>query len=457
MSKSPKLPGKAGSFRFADDARDQALKVLALLDEGRPIQSALDDILISSSLSNRDRRLCTELVYGCARERIRTDFILSQLLPNPERLPRLMLHVLAIAIHSLMFQTRIPAHAAISQAVAQAKRHFGLKLARVANGALRSFQRLGAAPQDLSWYEDRKIAPEKRCWQAQCLFWSLPESIANLWRQAYGDDGALMLMRRSFRRPWTGIRFNARSEKASAIRQELERTIPESERVAIGNSGLAFAPGVLPQEVSGSPLADLRSQGHISFQSAGSQTVIAELGLASWQGSVWDACAGAGGKSLALLENGVVVQLATDLSATRLAQLACSCAASGIAQPALAIADASRPPLRSWKGHILADVPCSGLGILARRPDIRFPERRSQRILKQYAASQRMILKSLAQFLKSGRQLAYITCTLNPEENENLIGAMLKEDRGLTLVRSWSTPIEHPWLEGMYGALLERL
>ncbi|MDE7370715.1 MAG: antitermination protein NusB [Desulfovibrio sp.] len=440
----------------APNARDLALRTLALMDGCTPVQTAVDSVLGANPAPPRERRLASELVYGCARERIRTEAILARLLRKLDGLPRPMFHILAIAIHSLLFQGGIPAHAAISEAVKQAERRYGVRLARVANGVLRSLQRLGQAPLELAWYEDARDEPAVRQWRAACRFWSLPESIADLWRDAYGEEVALALMRRSFQRPWTGIRINARHPQAPALRDALAAAVPEAERTSLGAWGMAFAPGRLPEEVLGQTLAQLRGTGLLAFQSAGSQAVLAELELDAWREAVWDACAGVGGKSLALLEASVPVRLATDTSLARLSRLAALRESAGAAPLLPALADAAMPPLRGWEGHILVDAPCSGLGVLARRPDIRFPGRRSREVLRAYPNTQVRILTALAARLEHGRELAYLTCTLNPQENEGVVAALLEQERGLELVRSWTTPMNHPWLEGMYGALLRR-
>ncbi|MDE6734383.1 MAG: antitermination protein NusB [Desulfovibrio sp.] len=445
-----------GADARSTSARDLALRALALMDEGTPVQAAVDSVLAASPAPARERRLASELVYGCARERIRTEAVLGRLMRKPEGLPRPILHILAIAIHSLLFQSGIPPHAAISEAVKQAERRYGGRLARVANGVLRSLQRLGEAPLEQAWYEDARDEPAVRPWRAACRFWSLPESIADLWRDAYGEEAALALMRRSFQRPWTGIRINARHPLAAALRDALAAAVPEAERASLGAWGMAFAPGALPEEILDQTLAQLRESGLLAFQSAGSQAVLAELGLAAWRNPVWDACAGVGGKSLALLEAGVPVRLATDTSLARLSRLVALGESAGAAPLLLALADAAMPPLRSWEGHILVDAPCSGLGVLARRPDIRYPGRRSRDVLRAYPQTQARILTALAARLHHGRELAYLTCTLNPQENEEVVATLLERGNGLELVRSWTTPMDHPWLEGMFGALLRR-
>lgn len=457
--KAPGAPSrrrKGRSGRPGADARDCAVLALERMDDGMPVQAAVDEVLAGHSLPARERRLCAELAYGCARERIRCDAILGRLLRRPGDLPRPMLHCLAIAVHSLLFQARIPGHAAVSAAVRQVDSRYGVRLAGVANGVLRSLQRLGDAPREIAWYEEARDAPDRRAWRAACRFWSMPPEIADLWRHAYGEETALALMRRCFQRPWTGVRINAGHPLATAARRALEEAVPEASRAVAGAWGLAFAPGALPEEALGMSLAELREAGVLEFQSAGSQVLLRELGLMAWDAPVWDACAGVGGKSRALLEAGVPVRLATDLSRGRLARLRSARPGEGSLGPALAIADAARPPVRAWGGHILADAPCSGLGVLGRRPDIRFPGRRTMAVLREYPETQARILTALAARLQPGRELAYLTCTLNPSENEAAVASLTEADTNLELVRSWVTPMSHPWLEGMYGAVVRR-
>lgn len=457
--KSPDAPARRRgdrSPRAEADGRERALRALALMDDGMPIQAAVDAVLDGCSLPLRERRLCTELVYGCARERIRCDVILGRLLRRPDGLPRPMRHCLAIAVHSLLFQERIPEHAAISMAVRQVDRLYGVRLARVANGVLRSLQRLGPAPRDVAWYAEAADAADQRAWRAACRFWSMPPEIADLWRDAYGEEAALALMRRSFQRPWTGVRINARHPQATAVCRALEAATPEAARAAAGAWGMAFAPGALPDAVLGLPLAELRAAGALEFQSAGSQILLQELGLTAWDAPVWDACAGVGGKSRALLEAGVPVRLATDLSRGRLARARTARSPEDGGTPLPVIADAAQPPVRVWDGHILVDAPCSGLGVLARRPDIRFAGRRTREAMRAYPKTQGRMLTALAVRLQPGRELAYLTCTLNPAENEAVVASLTEADTSLELVRSWSTPLSHPWLEGMYGAVVRR-
>ena len=102
---------------------------------------------------------------------------------------------------------------------------------------------------------------------------------------------------------------------------------------------------------------------------------------------------------------------------------------------------------------MLVDAPCSGLGVLARRPDIR---RRPQQQAVDHELLQHKILERLVGLLQPGCELAYITCTLRVQENEKQIERLMRDHSGLQLYKQWQTPNDHPWLEGMFGAVLRK-
>ncbi len=447
------------------NGRTAALHALLLADSGLSAQEALADALSGplgeggkavAVLPQQERHLCSELVYGCMRAEIRIAYLLGRVLPKPERLPLPLRHILELAVYALLFQERVPDQAAVHSAVAQAERLFGRSLARVTNGALRSIQRFGAAVDTREFYVVGKEGALADEWGGLCRYYSLPRWLGDLWHDAYGGEAALCLMRRSFARPWSGVRVNARHEAAEELLAGLRHCAKEGCGEAVGRWGVAFAPGELPAHVLGQSLSLWRASGALSLQSAGSQLAVQALELDCWDAPVWDACAGFGGKSVALLEQGIDVTLCTDRSWSRLRHLPGVCRELHLPRPAVCLADACAPPLRGWNGHILLDAPCSGLGVLARRPDIRKDSRRTPADLKQLAALQDRMLLRLSALLQQGRELAYITCTLNPTENELAVGRLLAARPELMLLRQWQTPHGHPWLEGMYGAVLRR-
>ncbi|WP_394026823.1 transcription antitermination factor NusB [Desulfovibrio falkowii] len=514
--------------KLSCNGRTAALRALLLVDDGLSAQQALASVLDApvahgasgnsrekshtanagrcQGLSAQDRALCTELVYGCLRTELRLNFLLGRVLPRPQGLPRPMQILLALAVYGLLFQDKVPSHAVVYEAVEQARALFGQGLARVANGALRSLQRMGEEPAQPSFYAGQSGVKKYRhgaggtdSFLGKCIFYSIPLWIGELWRSAYGDEAALRLMQRSFERPWAALRINARHTdgaalhavlaapqaegRASAIaglsgaatesgateqdslqyHTDIAERVDKNENnegqgnghkpVAIGQWGLAFAPGTMPREALGLDLRQWLARGALSWQSAGSQQALLALGLDRWHEPVWDACAGYGGKSTALMEWGVPVSLCTDRSFARLRGLPTQCATLGLPVPPHCLADAIRPPVGQWPGHILVDAPCSGLGVMGRRPDIR---RREPQHLAELEVLQQNMLRVLADILQPGRELAYITCTLNPAENERAVDQLLENNSDLTIERQWQTGHSHPWLEGMFGAVLRK-
>lgn len=413
------------------DARGLATMALNRLGQGRTCQEALDEVLAVSCSEKSDKSLAGELFYGVCRNRRRLDYILKKFLERPASLPRGMLDILQIALHSLLYQQKIPAYAAINCAVDQISKSYG-KLSAVANGFLRNVQRRKADIENPQWYLDGSF-------EGQAILYSVPAAAAEIWRSAYGLENALSLMRRSNRRPWSGLLPGPRATAEELA--GLEKTC--SARL---DGGYCFAPGNLPKNA----LA-LRDAGKVFFQAPASWHILHELGLDNWNEPVWDACAGFGGKTIALLRAGVEVKLCSDISRKRLSGLAAACAKYGLKRPSLIFADASKPPVE-WPGNILLDVPCSGLGVFGRRPDIDVSEKK----FRELREIQGKILADAAQVLRPGKKLAYITCTLNPCENENAVRNFLAANKNFSLECEWQTPHEHPWLDGMYGAVLCR-
>lgn len=417
--------------------RQAAIGAIWATDGGQQAQAAL----AATGLSGSAYQFCADLVYGVLRCRIRLRMLLANVLAKPRKLPPLMLIALEAAAYSLFFQDKAAGYAVVNETVKFVKKSFGQNLAQVANGALRRLIRLGEGEPPL-----RDLA-------SQADFYAMPYAIAQIWQQAYGEGNAGLLLRRSFQRPHAALRVNLRRPCGAEL---LAALLAEPWAIAVGPGGVAFPPGKLPPDILGRDLAYWHGLGAFSWQQAGSQLILEKLKLGSaWQGApIWDACAGRGGKTTALLEQGLEIKLATDTSLRRLRGLEEECARLNLAAPHVALASASFPPAQSWQGHILADVPCSGLGVLARRPDIK--ARFSPAAMAKLQEIQAGILKTLARVLAPGFELAYLTCTLNPAENEDQIANLLTAMPGLTVARSWQTPHDHPWLEGMFGTCLRK-
>ena len=435
------------------DVRAACLLVLRMLDEGWLIQEALAHVYAECTLNVKDRHLLSELAFGIVRHEERLKFITDQYLQKPERLPVAFLHILNIAVYSLIFLQRIPHHAVFSSAQSQIMRLFGSKLARLAIAVLHRIASDATRFLDPSAYLRQEDPAPLRQMLALARYHSLPYWLLHFWQEVYGTASSLHLARRSSSRPATGLLVNASASAAESICHKLQQSLPNARR--IGCWGFSLSDSSLWQSFHPHEVAEWHDQGLISWQSPGSLAVVDKLGLRHWQKPVWDMCAGFGGKSALLAQCGVPIALCSDLSRKRLQALLPEFQRRSLSLPLICLADASKPPLASFDGHILLDAPCSALGIFNRRPDLR-RKRKNKRCLRLFPKMQKALLEKAVALLAPGSELAYITCTLNPFENERLIAQILEEYPHLERLCQWQTPHDDETLEGMFGVLLRR-
>ena len=421
-------------------AREIALQVLERSGLGTPVQTLLDMKLTSSASSRQEAALATELVYGYLRSEIRISWLLNRFLKAPDKTPPAMRIILGLATYELLYLDRIPAHASVNAAVNAVRARFGQGLARVANGVLRSLARhADAEDMHASTYYERNIS---NFLQRLSIQYSLPTWILELWIKAYGRQRAEAYALASARVPWPCIRVNTARNGWEELRSQFAR---EGEAFAL--SGVRFAPGHHPAF-----LHSCLVQGQLSLQGAGSQLVLQALDVQTWEGPVWDACAGRGGKTLTLAELGVPVLAATDVYFPRLRGLLADAARLQIAPPPVFCSSATAPAIGVSPRTILLDVPCSGLGTLSRHPDLR--TLRTQEQVNELVSLQKVILDTTWGLLPSGGHIVYITCTVNPEENERQIARFLAAHPEASLDRQWESTPDSFGSDLMYGAIV---
>ena len=295
--------------RLTPSARSVSLRALLLTGDGMPVQQALSQSLRNPELPLSVKRQATDLVYSVLRADIRLDFVLRRLFPRADRLPALFLLAVKTAACALLFEEHAPAHAIVNGTVSDVRRLFGKGLDRVANGALRSLQRMGSAPLSPDFYRQKGESDD---FPALCRFYSLPEEVARLWLAQEGRETAIALMKKSFARPCAGIRVNS----SRPGWENLRRTLLESGALPLPGAAGESAGVYVPEGGLGlsgrMDLTSLQREGALSFQQGASLCVLAETGLLRHEAPVWDACAGFGGKTTALLEAGRVVAAASD-------------------------------------------------------------------------------------------------------------------------------------------------
>lgn len=418
-------------------ARRLAMDILRrTMDHHQDLQAAVDDVLAGVA-PGPDKGLATELAYGYLRLRGRIDFILAQLLKNPHQTSPVLKRILGVAAYELLYLSRIPEYATLDWAVSLVRERLGEPLSKVANGVLRNLVRLGRSVHLPDYYEG-KTAGQAKFLSAWC---SCPLWLAELWLKAYGKDKARAYLEASLQAPPLGVRVNRMHPQGERLRQDLA---PLAETRTDWGFALKQWPDFLDEAVAA---------GAATRQSLAAQKIMDILGAEHWPSPVLDACCGRGGKTFLMAELGKTVW-ASDVNVFRLRQLKGESRRLGMSVPAFRAGAQGPYPLRPGPRTVFLDAPCSGLGVLSRRPDIKW--KRTPADCAGLAFLQDEMLRAAAELLPSGGCLAYVTCTLNPEENEGRIERFVRAHPGLRLLRQAQSDPAEGLEEFFYGAVLKK-
>ncbi|MCC6272493.1 MAG: 16S rRNA (cytosine(967)-C(5))-methyltransferase RsmB [Deltaproteobacteria bacterium] len=382
----------------APDARALALQILREVLGGRGFASErLDALLERRRLGAADRGLCTQLVYGVLREKGFLDRVVSEYV-SAAKTPSGLRHLLRLAAYQALCLDKVPDHAVVHESVELAKRLFGAPPARMVNAVLRKV------------IADRQKHLEDRRDPAGAF----PEWMLERWRRRYPTATLEALLAYFQDLPPVGLRVNLNSSDPEKVAGRLREAGLEVGRIP-------ETPLLTLRGLDRERLAPLLRAGEISVQDPHSYRV-AEAVAARPGETGLDACAGHGGKSAAILEACPDLQLwVHEPAAARLQELKANFRRLGLKAPrvlASAAEGARRGLSFDW---ILVDAPCSGMGTLGRKPEIRW--RLQPKDLARLAVGQRAILEEWWPRLKPGGRLIYAVCSLEPEEGADLIRA----------------------------------
>ncbi len=420
---------KASKNPSLNDPRNIALNtVLEVLKPGRDLQMVLDRSL-DPALAPRDRALITELVYGYLRYKGRLDYVLESFLKSPGKLPGGLKILMGLAAYEIYFLDRIPDYAAVSRAVALARKRFGSRMSSLVNAVLRKCPGVDAFDPDFY----RRDKPGDIIFLSR--FYSSPEWIVQMWRKDYGADIARKYLKQSLQKPATGIRLapgaDAGSLDASYVVQRM-------------------GPSVLVRDHYPG-LEDLEREKKVFRQSFAGQKTLWELGLGAWRSPVWDMCAGRGGKTMLMSSQGMQVW-ASDTYLPRLAGLKKGFLEQG--KTLVFAAQGQKPPLKKTPSTVLVDAPCTGLGVLSRRPDSKW--KRSPQDVLDLSHVQKGLFASAAGILLRDSELIYVTCTLSRQENQEQVADFLDTHQDFECVQTYDTGLDENLGEFFFGVRLRR-
>lgn len=442
--RGPRGPIREGSSRRTGGPtapRMIAIRVVERVQRaGAYADLALHHALVQSNMPPADRALATELVYGTLRWRGRLDYLLSQALERDlSKLEPFVVSALRVGAYQLCFSDRIPATAAVDEAV-RCVRALGLERATgLVNAVLRRIAREGSSFALPALADDPLAHLVHAC--------SMPEWLAKRWLEAYGPEEAAKLASSMNEAAPVTVRVNRTKTSREALLPELRSRFPEAAACRHAPDGIVLGHrGDVGQDPAF--LAGL-----ISPQDEASQLVVHWLDPRPGE-RILDVCAAPGTKTAAIAERlaGHGQVLALDRHERRLGLIGRGLRRLELGGVAVAERDATKSlaDLVEQVGlfdRILVDAPCSGLGALRRNPDARWRVRPED--LPELAKTQRALLESAATALRPGGVLVYSTCTVTPEENEAVI-------RGFMATRaSWRIAPREDAPESLHGLIGE--
>jgi 16S rRNA (cytosine967-C5)-methyltransferase len=398
-------------------ARKIAYEVLRRVEAEGAYASDLLYAELSARVKAEDAGLATELVMGVLRWRRLLDFLLERQLKKPlARLDLAVAIALRIGLYQLRFLERIPARAAVNESVELVKSARKTSAATLVNAVLRRASNEARVPA-------AKFVPQDTTHADRVgILHSHPTWMVGRWLKRLGEEQTIAL-----------LDANNRAPRLSCALHDVTRR--EEIFVALRNAGLRIELGNILQSsfaVSGGSPTRTESfrAGAISIQDEASQTVPLLLDTQSGD-RVLDLCAAPGGKTPPLVRaagaKGIVV--AADRHAHRLRAMREQFKRLGLTDVRLVELDAaSTLPFGTLFQRILVDAPCSGTGTLARHPEIRW--RLTPEQLAVFHALQTSLLRSALQQLAPGGRLVYSTCSMEPEENEQVVEEALRSTSG---------------------------
>ena len=416
------------------NARKTAVKVLLKIEkEGAYSNLAVAEALKTAELTPQDKALATALIYGVLDRKITLDFILSKFLKTPvSKTEPFTLAVLRTALYQIKYMDKIPESAAVNEAVNIIKSSKFSRNSGFVNGVLRSVLRTDVALPEGDNAEDLSV-------KYSCPLW-----IVESFLKDYGVEDTKALLEESLKSAGTVLRINTVKTDIETVKSKLS-DVPFKE----SENCLELVKGI---DISKS---ELYKEGLVYVQDYASQKAVATLDPKKGD-RVLDMCSAPGSKAFTmanLMENEGEI-IACDLHPHRVELIEKSARRLGIGIIKTKVSDATKFDENLGQFDcILCDVPCSGLGVIRRKPEIKYTKSDDFKELENIQLS---IVKNALRYLKKGGKLLYSTCTLRKAENENLVISLKKEYNDLYLISEKTFMPHKDGTDGFYCALFKK-
>lgn len=419
------------------NARKIALNALLEVRQSAYSNITLNKFLNEADLSSADKSLATALFYGVLDRTITLDFVLSKHIKSPlKKVSPIALEILRIALYQIMYMDKIPDSAAVNEAVKIIKNSKQKHLSGFVNGVLRNILRAEIVLPSGNNVKDLNVR------------YSCPQWIINSFITDYGTDNAIKLLESSLQAPPVTLRVNTLKTDINALSDTLLQENVSTKLLKFENA---------LDVIGGLDVTESKAyrDGLFHVQDIASQTVVSILSPNKNE-RVLDVCAAPGGKTFTMaqyMENSGEI-VACDLYRQRVDLIKKGAERLGITNIKAIQNDATVK--NNELGNfdvILCDVLCSGLGVIRRKPEIKYKD------ISEYSditAIQTQILENSASYLKENGRILYSTCTLRKCENEDII------QRFLDKYPQYELKYQHTFMphidgsDGFYCALLQK-
>ena len=391
-------------------ARETALNALiACRKEGAWSNGVLKEYIRRDRLMPRDAALASRLCYGVLQNRQKLDFYLKQLLTGKQnRLHPVVRDILHLGLYQMLEMTKIPVSAAVNESVELTKKYCPNPVAaKLVNGVLRNADRRKGTLEEPVKLSDR---------------YSHPESLIQLLRSYVGEELLEPMLRANNEAPDITIQVNTLKTDAETLTRALEtQGVIAQPHSWMENCLVLRSTGALEN-------LEVFRQGHFYVQDPAAKLSVLCAQLPQREDFyLLDCCAAPGGKSFAaaMAMGGKGHITSCDIHAHKTELIAKGASRLGLTNMTVCQQDASQP-VSEWVGQmdaVIADVPCSGYGIIRKKPDIR---EKDPDTMVSLPALQLAILNNQAKYVKKGGLLLYSTCTLVRRENEGVVEKFLK-------------------------------
>ncbi len=416
------------------DAREAAFMSLDRCERQKRYSCIeVDTVIKKYRLEGAEKGLYAALVYGVTERLTTLDFFLRSLSKTAlEKLDSGVLTALRLALYQIIFLTKIPHSAAVNESVKLTKKHISAAAGGYVNALLRNFLRaLPDASASIPEVSKLVALPEFKERFAQLdkygklsVIYAFPPAMCEFLCNAYSDEQAIKIMESENAADYLTLKVNTLKTTVEAVTARLETLGLDPHPTAHAEDGIKFT--------HGAPIAALKElfdSGEIYVQDEASQLAVRALDPKPGE-TLLDACSCPGGKSFsaAIYMQNCGRLLSCDLHRNKLSLVESGAAKLGIGIITTLEADGSRfdEKIRRFApggfDRILCDVPCSGLGVAGKKPEIRYKDPGD---ISRLPEIQMKILENCSTYLKDGGVLVYSTCTLNPEENEHNIERFL--------------------------------